>query len=290
MVQRYGTSWVVIGLLLLASTLTLSQLGITAVSYGQYMSQTTFAPGFQSTWHSHTGDRTWTHVGNRTWTWVHTGNRNFTWTGNMTWGHTGNQSWTWTHTGNQTWIRPGNMTMHRRREGPPIFLNGWAKWNITVAAKNITQPILMNGTQAVRLDSVIINASSNNQNIRNLAMNATVVQIEFDHNGSLQLTVNSSVKPSFVLADNITLTEAQTLQGLTPSSEAWIYDPISHTLTIFADPTSVTLIYANPSTPTPLPEYSASFAMVLAACFTIVLLIERRRRSVNQTTLYTKQP
>jgi len=282
--QRHWTSWVVIGLLLLASTLTLTQIGVTAVSYGQYMSQTTFPPGFPSTWHSPTGDRTWTRMGNRTWTWVHTGDRNFTWAGNMTWRSTGNQSWTWTHTGNQTWIRPGNMTDHKRRADFPIFLNGWAQSNITVGARNITQPILMNGTQLVRLDSIIINASSSNQNIRNVAMNTTVVQVEFDRNGSLQLMVKSSVKPSFVLADNIMLTEAQTLQGLTPSSEAWVYDPISHTLTILADPSSVTLIY--PSTPisTPLPEYSMPFAMVLTACLTSLLLFERLRKSDNQMT------
>ena len=236
-------------------------------------------PGFPSTWHSHTGDRTWTCIGNGTWT--HTWNRNFTRTGNMTWRHTGNQSWTWTHTGNQTWIQPGNLTAHKRHEGPPILLNGWAKWNMTVAARNITQPILMNGTQGVRLGFIMINASSSNQNIRNLAMNATVAQIEFDHNGSLQVIVNSSIKPSQVLADDTILTQAQTLNGLTPGSEAWAYDSISHTLTIIADPNSVTLVYAlTPTTPasTPVPEYSGTFAVVFLACFALVILIGRRTK------------
>ena len=288
MVQRRRTVWFVIGLLLLVSTLTLSQLGITGMSYGQYVSQTTYPPGFSFTWHSHMGVRTWTNIGNGTWT--HTWNRNFTRTGNMTWRHAGNQSWSWTYTGNQTWIKPGNLTARKEREGPPTFLNGWAHWNMTVAARNITQPILMNGTQGVRLGFIMINASSSNQSIRNLAMNATVAQIEFDHNGSLQLTVNSSITPSQVLADNTVLTQAQTLNGLTPGSEAWTYDSISHTLIIFADPKSVTLIYAlTPSTPasTPVPEYPTTFAVVLLACFTIAILLGRRTKYCRGGALCT---
>jgi hypothetical protein len=138
----------------------------------------------------------------------------------------------------------------------------------------------------------MINASSNNQNIRNLAMNATVAQIEFDHNGSLQLIVNSSIKPSQVLADNTVLTQAQTLSGLTPGSEAWAYDSISHSLIIFADPNSVTLIYAlTPSTPasTPVPEYPTTFAVLLVACFTVVILIGRRTEARSIGPIGLKQ-
>jgi hypothetical protein len=136
----------------------------------------------------------------------------------------------------------------------------------------------------------MINASSSNQNIRNLAMNATVAQIEFDHNGSLQLIVNSSIKPSQVLADNTVLTQTQTSNGLTPGSEVWTYDSISHTLTIFADPNSVTLVYAlTPSAPasTPVPEFLGTFAVILAACFTLVILIGRRTKYCRGGALCT---
>jgi hypothetical protein len=146
----------------------------------------------------------------------------------------------------------------------------------------------MNGTQGVRLGFIMINESSSDQIIRNLAINETVAQIEFDHNGSVQLIVNSSVRPSQVLADNIVLTEAQSLNGLTPESEAWIFDPNSHTLAIFADPASVTLVYTlAPSTPTstPVPEYPTALAPVLIGCLIMTLLIGKRSRNCETMPL-----
>jgi hypothetical protein len=151
---------------------------------------------------------------------------------------------------------------------------------MTVGARNVTQPILMNGTQGVRLGFIMINASSSDQTIRNLAINATVAQIEFDHNGSIQLIVNSSVKPSQVLANNELLTEVQSLNGLTPESGVWVYDSNNHNLTIFADPAFVTLIYPlAPPTSTPVPEYPTTFALVLIGSFAITLLITKRPRN-----------
>lgn len=253
-----------VGLLLFVSALTLTQAGIVGPSYGQFVTQTTYPPGLPTTWHAHPGNRTWTNQGNHTWNWNHTWNRTFTRTGNLT--------WAWTHTGNQTWARPGNLTRHRRGIG---LLNGWAQSNVTVAFRNVTQPISMNGTQGVRLDFIAINATSSNQIIRNVAFNGTVAQIEFDHNGSVQLIVNSSVKPSQVFADGNLLSEAQSSNMLTPQSDAWTYDLNSHTVTIFADPSSVTLVYTLTA---PVPEYPSALPLALVGCLTITLLFSSRMR------------
>jgi hypothetical protein len=153
---------------------------------------------------------------------------------------------------------------------------------MTIASRIVTQAFLLNGTRGIQLGSIAINASSSGQIIRNLAFNESVLQIEFDHNGSIQLNVNSSVKPAQVFADNNQLTEAQSLNGLTPESEAWVYDPNSHALTLFADPSSVTLVYSltpTPSVSTPVPEYPTALALVLIGCLAITLLIAKKPRN-----------
>ena len=167
------------------------------------------------------------------------------------------------------------MTAHRRGKPQLGLLNGWAQSNVTVAFRNVTQPISMNGTQGVRLGLIAINATSSDQIIRNVVFNGTVAQIEFDHNGSIQLIVNSSVKPSQVFADGNLLSEAQSSNMLTPQSEAWAYDPNSHTVTIFADPTSVTLVYTLSAS---VPEYPSTLPLALVGSLTITLLLSSRIR------------
>jgi hypothetical protein len=152
---------------------------------------------------------------------------------------------------------------------------------MTVAARNLTQPILLNGTEGVRLGFIRINASSSGQIIRNVAFNESVAQIEFDYNGSIQLTISSSVKPSQVFADGNLLSEAQSPVGLTPQSEAWIYDPNNQVLTIFADPASVTLIYTPAATTiitTPVPEYPTALGLVLIGCLIMTILLSKNPR------------
>ncbi|MGP8127095.1 MAG: hypothetical protein ACLP9D_04735 [Candidatus Bathyarchaeia archaeon] len=278
--QNSRSASLIVCLLLLSSTVAVIQLGIPSQSYGQYVTETTYPPGSPTTWHVHTGNWTWTHTGNQTWSWNHTGNRTFTRPGNLTWVHTGNQSWTWIHTANQTWTQLGNMT-GRKKGGNLGLVNGWAHSNVTIAAGIENRTLLMNGTYGAELGFIAVKASSSGQIIRNVAYNGSVLQIEFDHNGSIQLNVNSSAKPAQVFADNNELTEAQSLNGLTPESEAWVYDSNSHTLAIFADPSTVTLVYnptPAPSVPTPVPEYPTALALVLTGCLTITLLIEKKSR------------
>ena len=278
----------IVGMLLLSSALAVVQLGVTSQSYAQYVTQTTYPPGSPTTWHGHTGSQTWTRMGNRTWSWS-MGNRTFTRPGNLTWVHTGNQSWTWLHTANQTGTQLGKRT-GRKRGGNLRLVKGWAHSNMTITARSVTQTLLMNGTHGVELGFIAINASSTGQIIRNLAFNESVLQIEFDHNGSIQLNVNSYVKPAQVFADNNELTEAQSLNGLTPESEAWVYDSNSHALAIFADPSAVTLVYSltpTPSVSTSVPGYPTALAPVLLGCLGITLLIAKKSR--NRKTMLPRQ-
>jgi len=307
MFQRHRSGWLVLVLLPLTSVLTLVQVETSAPSYAQFVTQTSDPPRISTTWHMHSGSRTWSNVGNRTFTWSgttswsHVGNRtwasrtaNQSWTswGSRTWNRTYTGNWTFTqaanvtwsqyHTGNKswTWNQQGNLTGHRRGVIPGL-VTGWAHSNMTVTAKNLTQPILLNGTEGVRLRFIAINASSSGQMIRNVAINESVAQIEFDYNGSIQLTISSSVKPSLVFADGNLLSEAQSPVGLTPQSEAWVYDSSNQTLTVFADPTSVTLIYTPTATATttPVPEYPTALYLTLIACLVTTILLTKNSRT-----------
>ncbi len=269
--QRPKSRWLVIGLLLSVSALALTQAGIVGPSYGQFMTQTTYPPGLPTTWRVHTGNRTWTHMGNHTW--IHTGNRTFTRPGNLT----------WVHTANQTWTQLGNWTGRKRGGGPPGFMNGWAHSNMTIASGNETQAFLLNGTNGIRLGSIAINASSTGQIIRNIAFNDSVVQVEFDREGSVQLIINSSAKPSQVFADNNTLTMAQSISGLTPASEAWVYDQNSHTLIILADPMSITLIYGT-ATSTPIPEFPPALELMITVGWLAIVLMIRKGLNEHYTS------
>jgi hypothetical protein len=146
---------------------------------------------------------------------------------------------------------------------------------MAVAATSLTQPVLMNGTQGVRLGFIAINATSSDQIISNVAFNESVAQIEFDHNGSIQMTVKSSVEPSQVFADSNLLSQAQSPNGLTSESEAWVYDPNSQTLMIFADPASVTLVYNVTSTPSPVAEYPIALALILMGSLAITAILAK---------------
>jgi hypothetical protein len=148
---------------------------------------------------------------------------------------------------------------------------------MSIGAKNVTQPIFMNGTDRVRLAYIAINSSSGDQIIRNIAFNESVAQVEFDHDGSVQLIISSSTKPAHVYADNMELTEVQSVSGLTPESEAWVYDQNTHTLIIFADPSSVTIIYG--STAAPIPEFPPALGLVLIVSLGVSTIVARRRTS-----------
>jgi len=115
---------------------------------------------------------------------------------------------------------------------------------MSVVAKAVTQAIFLNDTHGVILSRIAINASSSNQLIRNVAYNQTVAHIQLDRDGSIELVVDSSVKPSTVYGDDLKLSEKQSISGLSPQSEAWVYDKNRRILVIFADPLTITISYA----------------------------------------------
>jgi hypothetical protein len=171
------------------------------------------------------------------------------------------------------------MQGHGRRGGvPPGLLNAWAHSNMSVVARAVTHAIFMNGTHGVELAQIAIAASSNGQMIRNVAFNESVAKVDFDHDGSVELDVNSSSKPTTVFADDNELPEAQLNIGLTPNSNAWVYDDNSHMLRVYADPSSITIFYS--SSQAPLPEFPAGIValVLLASLIGTVLAVKKRSR------------
>lgn len=169
---------------------------------------------------------------------------------------------------------------HGRGGGvPPGLVNAWAHSNMSVVGRAVTHAIFLNGTHGIELAQIAIAASSNGQMIRNVAFNQSVAKVDFDHDGSVELEVNSSSKPAAVFADDNELPEAQWNIGLTPNSNAWVYDENSHMLTVYADPSSITIFYG--SSPTPLPEFPAGIValVLLASLIGSVPAVRRSRRT-----------
>lgn len=173
---------------------------------------------------------------------------------------------------------------HGRHPGavPPGLLNAWAHSNMSVVARAVTHAIFLNGTHGVELADIAINASSTGQLIRDVASNESVVKIDFDHDGSVELTVNSSAKPNAVYADDMELTEAHSPEGLNPNSEAWVYDQNRQVVTIFADPSSITLFYG--PAPTPVPEFPSSLAGLILIGITAATMFVIKKKPKQQET------
>jgi hypothetical protein len=168
---------------------------------------------------------------------------------------------------------------HGRHAGgvPPGLLNAWAHSNMSAAALAVTHAIFLNGTHGVELAQIAIAASTNGQLIRDVAFNETVAKIDFDRDGSLQLTLNSSIKPRAVYADDMELTELPSAAGLNPNSEAWVYDQNNQSLRIFADPTSVTLFYESASTPVPeFPEPLTGLILTVTTALTVLFVTRKK--------------
>lgn len=169
----------------------------------------------------------------------------------------------------------GNGQENGRNGGvPPGLVNAWAHSNMSVVARAVTHAIFLNGTHGVELAEIAINASSNGQMIDNVAFNETVAQIDFDQPGAVELDVNSSQKPMMVFADGNQLTELPMNIGLTPNSNAWVYDQNTHALTVFADPSSITIFYDPQSTPVPeFPAGSVTFALAIAVASSLLATV-----------------
>jgi hypothetical protein len=81
----------------------------------------------------------------------------------------------------------------------------------------------------------------------------------------------------------------QSSSGLTPDSEAWVYDLSSHTLIILADHMSITIIYGT-ATPTPIPEFPAALELVIVVgCLAVMLIIEKDLTNTAHASLPGEQ-
>ena len=137
------------------------------------------------------------------------------------------------------------MTTKPGRRGglPPGLAKAWAHSNMSVVARAVTMAIFLNDTHGTALSRIAINASSTDQLIKNVAYNQTVVHVKFDRDGLVVLIINASAKPAVVYGDDLKLSEKLSTLGLTPDSEAWVYDNNKRIIIIFADPLTITLSY-----------------------------------------------
>lgn len=170
-------------------------------------------------------------------------------------------------------------TIQGRRE-PPGLVSGWAMSNVTVMSTSYTQMMLMNSGMGLTLSSISVASSTNGQVMANVAYNSNIVQVEFDHDGGAELVIHSSIKPASVYADDRLLVESSSTAGLSFSSNAWDYDQTSSTLTVFADPSTITAFYGS----TQVPEFPISLAaltMMLATIAAAVTVSAARRKETQ---------
>jgi len=169
---------------------------------------------------------------------------------------------------------------HHKGGVPPGLIRAWAHSNMSVVARAVTQAIFLSGYHGVTLARIAIEASSSNQMVRNVAFNETVLQVQCDKDGEMRLSINSSVKPNAVFADDMPLAEASSMNGLTPQSEAWFYDQNSHMLVVFADPTSVTVFYM------PVQTIIPEFPVVLTVLSIAVIFVLMTTRALTGKKVY----
>lgn len=165
-----------------------------------------------------------------------------------------------------------------RRE-PPSLIDGWATSNVTVRSTTFIQTLLFIGAQGATITSISLASSSNGQVIENVASNANIVQVEFDHDGGTELVIRSSARPAAVYADDRLLPPVVSTAGLNFSSNVWVYAQSNGMLTIFADPSTVTAFYG--TAPTPIPEFPNSILAVtlpMLAFATVIVLTGKRRK------------
>jgi hypothetical protein len=168
---------------------------------------------------------------------------------------------------------------YRTRGGyPPGLAKALLHSHRSEHAKEVLEDIFLGGHYGVKISKIAVVHSSSNQMIQTIDNNETVVHIGFDVDGTEEVIINSTAKPAAVYADDLQLSESQSTAGLTPESEAWVYDQNNGVITIFADPTTITLFYGS----TPIPEFpvasvSLLLLVILTAAISIVALTRGNR-------------
>ncbi len=170
----------------------------------------------------------------------------------------------------------------------PWMVYGWPRSTLFVgSATYYGQAIALNGPQLVTVSSIVVSPTTP-QTIVNVFYNGTVIQLTFSSTGPVIVTVHSSVSPIMVYADSRRLIEVTSTSGLTTSSNAWFYDTNTAAVTVYADPSSITLFYQATGTPAaPLPPSSntstpsTDYALVVGAVIILAIagfaLVKRRK-------------
>jgi hypothetical protein len=112
--------------------------------------------------------------------------------------------------------------------------------------------------------------------INSVAFNNEIVQVEFDHDGGTELVIYASAPPAAIYADGRLLVEASSTSGLTFNSNAWAYDQGSGKLTVFADPSTVTLYGASPVPEFPISLTALTMMLALVAAAATVNAVRRK--------------
>jgi len=174
---------------------------------------------------------------------------------------------------------PTSTKPGRRGGVPPGLQKAWAHSNMSVVARAVTQAIFLGGVHGVELAEIAVQTSRASQMIDRVAFNESVVQRVFDRDGAVVLIINSSAKPTAVFADENELKESPSTAGLNADNETWMYNDNGHIITVFADPSSITLYYGAAPTPTQmLPIAYIGLILVVFIVAIVVFAASTRKR------------
>lgn len=140
---------------------------------------------------------------------------------------------------------------------PPGLTKGWATSNSSVNALAEPHPAILDQQAGIDVYWVQLESSPGDQLIGNVAYNQSVLQVEFNRPGLVELSLQSTEAPAAVYADDIALRAAMP-QNLSFTEPGYYYNQTSHIMTVFADPGSVTLFYGR--APAPVASRSTSSA------------------------------
>ncbi len=141
-------------------------------------------------------------------------------------------------------------------EYPPGLGIGWASSNMSVNAFQVTQTIFLSQSQNLSVSQV-----ASNGEIASVAYNQTALQFRFVQNGTVSLSFASTKPPVAIYAD----------------AKSVPFSYVNGVVTVTADPTTMTVLYAPPSSP-----FNNTMVLILlgaaaAISLILVIIVERRK-------------
>lgn len=125
---------------------------------------------------------------------------------------------------------------------PPGMHGLWATSNSTVGAVSDPHPTDLDQAKGIDVSWIQLESNPSGQVIQDVAYNQSVLQVQFNKPGLIVLSLESTQPPVAVYSDGIPL-QAAALQDISFSDQGFYYNQTSHVMTIFADPSAITLFY-----------------------------------------------